>query len=371
MSKNWSFIWYLDVFSILQLVFLHEYQGTGGDQTGAWGEFSRLVFWVDWGRSDTMWYWYDTGIASIACFFLQFGQSMSIFVKFRGDIMEASAEGKLIATKVIARVYLGISGDIYIEIIIEYLGTYFYVSKHLNSQHTASGDEAFLNKFSRQNAAFGAEAFRTLQSSRASWRIRRTTWHPEQPEHAWTKFNRSTASSQWLRSLTGHHENDQNESPSSRLQWGCCGGYWRKFQLIFLCYIYFHIYISYIFILIWIWILFLYDFYTILCQLSHLRWGPLCPLWPKLSTSSRPPPRSWRIWCCRVLEQCQRSESFTALDHDRAATCCLTIPDYDFAILYNNIILCGWPCNHMQPYLSRMRWPWLIRSLQRSRRLPS
>lgn len=64
---------------------------------------------VDWGRSDT----------GIACFFLQFGQSMkSIFVKFRGDIMEASAEGKLIATKVIARVYLGISGDIYIEIII-------------------------------------------------------------------------------------------------------------------------------------------------------------------------------------------------------------------------------------------------------------
>lgn len=139
----------------------------------------------------------------------------------------------------------------------------------------------------------------------------------------------------------------------------------------YVIYIFIYIYISYIFILIWIWILFLYDFYTILCQLSHLRWGPLCPLWPKLSTSSRPPPRSWRIWCCRVLEQCQRSESFTALDHDRAATCCLTIPDYDFAILYNNIILCGWPCNHMQPYLSRMRWPWLIRSLQRSRRLPS
>ena len=46
--------------------------------------------------------------------------------------MEASAEGKLIATKVIARVYLGISGDIW-RLLFEYLGTYFYVSKHLNS----------------------------------------------------------------------------------------------------------------------------------------------------------------------------------------------------------------------------------------------
>ena len=26
----------------------------------------------------------------------------------------------------------------------------------------------------------------------------------------------------WI--LTGHHENDKNESPSGRLQWGCCGG---------------------------------------------------------------------------------------------------------------------------------------------------
>jgi hypothetical protein len=120
-----------------------------------------------------------------------------------------------------------------------------------------------LNKFSRQNAAFGAEAFRTLQSSRASWRIRRTTWHPEQPEHAWTKFNRSTASSQWLRSLTGHHENDQNESPSSRLQWGCCGGYWRKFQLIFLCYIYFHIYIYHIFS-------YWFEFESYFCMISTL-----------------------------------------------------------------------------------------------------
>ena len=61
---------------------------------------------------------YDLYVGFIG--FLQFGQSMkSILVKFRGDIMEASAEGKPVATKVVARVYLEISGDIweYLEII--------------------------------------------------------------------------------------------------------------------------------------------------------------------------------------------------------------------------------------------------------------
>lgn len=244
--------------------------------------------------------------------------------------MEASAEGKLIATKVIARVYLGISGDIYIEIIIEYLGTYFYVSKHLNSQHTASGDEAFLNKFSRQNAAFGAEAFRTLQSSRASWRIRRTTWHPEQPEHAWTKFNRSTASSQWLRSLTGHHENDQNESPSSRLQWGCCGGYWRKFQLIFLCYIYFHIDLNLNLIFVW--------FLHYSLPIESLAMGPIVPIVPIVTQTLHVLTSSAQIVKNLVLQGLGAVPALRefALDHDRAATC-LTMPDYSWLWLCNTI----------------------------------
>ena len=72
-----------------------------------------------------------------------------------------------------------------------------------------TGDEAFLNKFSRQNAAFGAEAWCTQRIG--VWFV----WF------VWFSISNSRVSEF---DRKGHHENDKDASISGGLLRGCCWG---------------------------------------------------------------------------------------------------------------------------------------------------
>ena len=152
--------------------------------------------------------------------------------------MEASAEGKPVATKVIARVYLEISGDIreYLEIIWVILSPCILLLFIFTLQNTSTHS---VRRWSLFEQVFAAKCCLRCRGHRIGSELcseRERGGAVDLDEFAATVLDFFRTSS-WLldlfhsvtalcrlQTLTGHHENDKNESTSRRLQWGCCGG---------------------------------------------------------------------------------------------------------------------------------------------------